>query len=178
MDLWVHLVLLRRGYILGTSGGHGRRRSSWQIPSSVDGGQVEQKQQNIEDRCAKILGDRCAKKGPSLVLCIVCASACPGGGHRGPFPVQAACTQLQRGPPRCCRRPGEVSLNWHKHLSNGAENDRNSCKIVFGWCGNVVVVLSVATKVNSPHTPWDQLTLFGKGQIFRKPGHDSSTSSH
>ena len=62
MDLWVHLVLLRRGYstsctfeegvhlvllrgyILGTSGGHGRRRSSWQIPSSVDGGQVEQKQ--------------------------------------------------------------------------------------------------------------------------------------
>ena len=48
MDLWVHLVLLRRGYILGTSGGHGRRRSSWQIPSSVDGGQVEQKQHHAK----------------------------------------------------------------------------------------------------------------------------------
>ena len=151
MDLWVHLVLLRRGYILGTSGGHGRRRSSWQNPSSVDGGQVKQKQhQNIEDRCAKISGDRCAKKGAGLVLCIVCASAFPGGGHRGPFPVQAACTQLQRGPQRCCRRPGEVGFNWHKHLSKDAENDWNSCKTVSDWCGNVVVVLSVATKVSSP----------------------------
>merc|ERR1711962_1839399 len=65
---------------------------------------------NIEDRCAKISGDRCAKKGAGLVLCIVCASAFPGGGHRGPFPVQAVCTQLQRGPPLCCRRPGEVFL--------------------------------------------------------------------
>ena len=67
MDLWVqpctseegvHLVYLRRGYILGTSGGHGRRRSSWQIPRSVDGGQVEQKQHHAK----RILGDRCAKK--------------------------------------------------------------------------------------------------------------------
>ena len=78
MDLWVHLVLLRRGYILGTSGGHGRRRSSWHIPSSVDGGQVEQKQhhakENIEDRCAKILGDRCAKK---KALVWFCASSVP-----------------------------------------------------------------------------------------------------
>ena len=51
-------------------------------------------------------------------------------------------------------------------------------KTVFEWCHIAVVVLSVATKSVPPHTPWDQLTLFGKGQIFRKPGHDSSTSSH
>ena len=90
------------------------------------------------------------KKGAGLVLCIVCASACPGGGHRGPFPVQAACTQLQRGPPLCCRRPGEVSFNWHKHHSNGAENDQNSCKTVSDWCKIVVVVLSLGSKVSSP----------------------------
>ena len=139
---------------MGTSGGHGRRRSSWQIPSSVDGGQVEQKQHHanriLRTSVPKYWGTSVQKRSAGLVLCIVCASACPGGGHRGPFPVQAVCTQLQRGPPRCCRRPGEVSLNWRKHLFIDNENDRKSCKNVFDWCKIVVAVLSVATKVSSP----------------------------
>ena len=139
---------------MGTSGGHGRQRSSWQIPSSVDGGHVEQKQHHakriLRTGVPKYWGTGVRKKGTGLVLCIVCASAYPGAGHRGPFPVQAACTQLQRGPQRYCRRPGEVSFNWHKHLFFDNENDRKSCKNVFGWCGNVGVVLSVATKVSSP----------------------------
>ena len=108
----------------------------------------ESSRSNITQR--EYWGTGVRKKGTGLVLCIVCASACPGGGHRGPFPVQAACTQLQRGPPRCCRRPGEVSLNWRKHLFIDNENDRKSCKNVFDWCKIVVAVLSVATKVSSP----------------------------
>ena len=77
MDLWVHLVLLRRGYILGTSGGHGRRRSSWQIPSSVDGGQVEQKQLHakriLRTGVPKYWGPVCEKKA----LVWFCASSVP-----------------------------------------------------------------------------------------------------
>ena len=167
---------------MGTSGGHGRQRSSWQIPSSVDGGQVEQKQHRakriLRTGVPKYWGTGVRKKA----LVWFCASSVL-------VPTRAEAIE------------GRFPSRRHVHSCKGAhsaaaEDQERWVAIGINTFQTVLIMIEIVVKPRlngvamywrcchlgqksvPPHTPWDQLTLFGKGQIFRKPGHDSSTSSH